>query len=73
MKKIIILCYIPSFINDREIKRFTSIKYLGVLIDEHLPWKEHIMVDENKIKPPAQSKKSARKYGIKKPVFFLYT
>ena len=28
---------LPSlFINDRDIKRITSIKYLGVLIDEHL-------------------------------------
>ena len=35
-------------------------KYLGVLIDERLTWKEHIMVDENKIKPPAQSQKGAR-------------
>ena len=41
---------LPSlFINDREIKRITSIKYLGVLIDEHLTWKEHITVIENKI------------------------
>ena len=39
---------LPSlFINDREIKRITSIKYLGVLIDEHLTWKEHITVIEN--------------------------
>ena len=41
---------LPSlFINDREIKRITSIKYLGVLTDEHLTWKEHIAVIENKI------------------------
>ena len=41
---------LPSlFINDREIKRITSIKYLGVLTDEHLTWKEHIAVIENKV------------------------
>ena len=41
---------LPSlFINDREIKRITSSKYLGVLIDEHLTWKEHIAVNENKV------------------------
>ena len=41
---------LPSlFINDREIKRITSIKYLGVLTDEHLTWKEHITVFENKV------------------------
>ena len=40
---------LPSlFINDRKIKRITSIKYLGVLIDKHLTWKEHITVTENK-------------------------
>ena len=41
---------LPSlFINDREITRITSIKYLGVLSDEHLTWKEHITVIENKV------------------------
>ena len=35
--------------SDREIKRITSVKYLGVLIDEHLTWKEHITVIENKV------------------------
>ena len=33
----------------RGIKRIISIKYLGVLIDEHLTWKEHITVIENKV------------------------
>ena len=37
------------FKNDREIKRITSIKYLGVLIDKHLTWKEDITVIENKV------------------------
>ena len=37
------------FINDKETKRVTSIKCLGVLTDEHLTWKEHITVIENKI------------------------
>ena len=41
---------LPSlFINDMEIKRITSVKYLGVLIDEHLIWEEHITVVENKV------------------------
>ena len=36
---------LPSlFINDSEIKQITSIKNLGVLIDEHLIWEEHITV-----------------------------
>ena len=37
------------FKNEREIKRITSIKYLGVLIDKHLTWKVHITVIENKV------------------------
>ena len=41
---------LPSlFINDMEIKQITSIKYLGVLIDEHLTWKENMTVIENKV------------------------
>ena len=41
---------LPSlFINDREIKRITSVKYLGVLTDEHPTWKEHITVIENQV------------------------
>ena len=41
---------LPSlFINDGEIKRITLLKYLGVLTDERLTWKEHIAVIENKI------------------------
>ena len=37
------------FINDKEIERVTSIKFLGVLFDEHLSWKDHITVIEYKI------------------------
>ena len=37
------------FINDKEIERVPSIISLGVLTDEHLTWKEHITVIENKI------------------------
>ena len=37
------------FINDREIKQITSIKYLVGLIDEQLTWKERITVTENKV------------------------
>ena len=36
-------------INDKEIERVGSIKFLGVLLDEHLSWKEHIRYTENKI------------------------
>ena len=36
-------------INNYEIKRSTSIKFLGVMVDEHLNWKDHINVIENKL------------------------
>ena len=35
--------------NNIEIKRENSIKFLGVIIDENLTWKNHIGVVENKI------------------------
>ena len=41
---------LPSlFIDDKQIKRITSIKYLGVLIDEHLTCKENLTVVENEV------------------------
>ena len=36
-------------INDKEIERVGSIKFLGVLLYEYLSWKEHIRYTENKI------------------------
>ena len=35
--------------NNIEIERENSIKFLGVVIDENLTWKNHIEVVENKI------------------------
>ena len=36
-------------LNNIEIKRENSVKFLGVIIDENLTWKNHIGVVENKI------------------------
>ena len=36
-------------INGKVIERTTSIKFLGILLDEHLSWKSHISVVENKV------------------------
>ena len=36
-------------INRKVIERTTSIKFLGILLDEHLSWKNHISVVENKV------------------------
>ena len=35
--------------NNIEIKRENSVKFLGVIIDENLTWKNHTEVVENKI------------------------
>ena len=37
------------FINNEVTKRQSSIKFLGILLDENLPWKEHLKLTENKI------------------------
>ena len=36
-------------INDYEIKRSSSIKLLGILVDEHFSWIDHINTLENKL------------------------
>ena len=43
------LCLPKLIINNYEIQRVESIKFLGVLLDQHLTWKEHIKLTENKI------------------------
>ena len=41
---------LPSrFINDKEMKRVDSIKFLGIMLDEHLTWRNHITTIKNKI------------------------
>ena len=37
------------FINNQVIKRQSSIKVLGILLDEDLSWKEHLKYTENKV------------------------
>ena len=35
------------FINNQVIKRQSSIKFLGILLDEGLSWKKHLKLTEN--------------------------
>ena len=37
------------FINNQVIKRQSFIKFLGILLDESLSWKEHLKLTENKV------------------------
>ena len=36
-------------LNDNIIERENSLKFLGVIIDEHLTWEKHIQLIENKV------------------------
>ena len=41
---------IPNLqIGSKNIERVSSIKFLGVMLDEHLSWKHHIKIVENKL------------------------
>ena len=44
------------------MKRISSIKILGVLINEGLTWKEHIAVTENKISKSLGNFIESKKY-----------
>ena len=37
------------FLNNKPTKRQLSLKFLGILLDENLPWKEYSKLTENKI------------------------
>ena len=41
---------LPSLqLNGNIIERENSLKFLGVILDEHLTWKKHIQLIENKV------------------------
>ena len=39
----------PLQLNDNIIERENSLKFLGVILDEHLTWKKNIQLIENEI------------------------
>ena len=42
---------LPKFlINNKKVERVGSIKFLGVLLDEYLSWKEHVRYTKNKVR-----------------------
>ena len=57
--------------NNNEIKRPSSIKFLGVFIDENLTWKDHITLVENKLSKNLGLHK-AKNYLNKKSMVSLY-
>ena len=58
--------------NNYEIQREESIKFLGVLLDQHLTWKEHIKRTENKIAKNIGILYKARSYLDKKALLCPY-
>ena len=61
-----------KIINNYEIQREESIKFLGVLLDQHLTWKEHVKLTENKIAKNKGILYKARPYLDKRAFLCLY-
>ena len=59
-------------ISNYEIQRKESIKFLGVLLDQHLTWKEHTKLIENKIAKNIGILYKARPYLDKSALLWLY-
>ena len=59
-------------INNYEIRREESMKFLGVLLDQHLTWKEHIKLTENKTAKSIGALYKARPYLDKRALLCLY-
>ena len=59
-------------INDHQIARVESIKFLGVFLDENLTWKEHIKYTENKIAKNIGLLWKAKPFVNKKCLLSLY-
>ena len=60
------------FIDNYEVKRKNSIKFLGILLDENLTWKEHIKFTENKIAKNIGILFKAKPYLNKECMLSLY-
>ena len=58
--------------NNNEIKRSPSIKFLGVLVDENLTWIDHITLVENKLSKNLGLLHKAKNYLNKKSMVSLF-
>ena len=64
---------LPRFqINNYNIERILSTKFLGVLLDDNLSWKDHIKYTENKISKNIGILYKARGYLSKESLLSLY-
>ena len=60
------------FINHQVIKRLSSIKFLGILLDENLSWKEHLKLAENEVAKNIGLIYKAKPYLNKDSLLALY-
>ena len=60
------------FIKNQVIKRQLSIKFLGILLDEKLWWKEHLKLTENKAAKNIELIYKAEAYLNKDSLLTLY-
>ena len=66
------LLLLRIFINNQVIKRQSSIKFLGILMDENLSWKEHLRLTENKVDKNIWLIYKAKPYLNKNSLLALY-
>ena len=59
-------------INNYKIERSSSIKFLGVTVDEHLNWKDHISIIENKLSKNSSLLHKAKQFLNAKAMNSLY-
>ena len=59
-------------INDDEIKQSSLIKFLGILVDEHLSWIDHINTLENKLSKNLGGLYKAKPFLNTKAIVSLY-
>ena len=71
-KENISLLLLLLIINNYKIQRTESIKFMGVLLDENLSWKEHIKYNENKIAKNLGLLYKAKHYLNKRSLIVLY-
>ena len=68
-----LLLQLPNVkINNDKIKRSSSIKFIGVLVDENLTWLDHITLVENKLSKNLGLLHKAKNYLNKKCMVSLY-
>ena len=60
------------FINNQVIKRQSSIKFLGIILDENLSWKEHLKLTESKVAQNIGLIYKAKPYLNKDSLLALY-